>query len=275
MRIDSHQHFWKYHPVKDAWIGSDMKLIQKDFLPADIWPLMIKNNIDGCVAVQADQSEEETHFLLDFAKQNDFIKGVVGWVDLLADNIEERLEYFSDFKKLKGFRHILEGEVQDDYLLRDDFCRGISKLATFNFTYDLLILPKHLRHVIPFVQGFPQQSFVVDHLAKPNFKTADFSKWEKEIRELALLQNVSCKLSGIHTQGDWLDWKENDFAYCLDVVTDCFGTDRLLFGSDWPVSSLAASYQESCGVIENFYSKFSIEEQRKIWGGNAVRFYNL
>jgi len=275
MRIDSHQHFWNYHPVKDAWISDDMKVIQQDFLPDDLLPLLEKNNIDGCVVIQADQSEEETHFLLELAAENDFIKGVVGWVDFKSEDIAERLEYFSQFKKLKGFRHIVQGESEDDFLLRDDFCNGIAQLEKYNFTYDLLILPKHLSVAAEFVKRFPKQNFVIDHLAKPNFKEGHFTEWETGIKELATHKNVVCKLSGMVTEADWINWKQEDFSYCLDVLVANFGIDRLLFGSDWPVSLLAASYDESCSIIGKYFSDFSQEEQRKIWGGNAVKFYNL
>lgn len=274
-KIDSHQHFWKYHPVKDAWISDDMNVIQRDFLPVDLLPLLQENDIDGCIAVQADQSEEETHFLLELAKDNDFIKGVVGWIDLRNPNLKSRLDYFSQFKKLKGFRHIVQAEIEDDFLLRDDFCQGISLLESFSFTYDILILPKHLKVVLKFVQRFPYQKFVIDHLAKPNFKQTDFTDWEKGIRELASCPNVYCKVSGLVTEADWDSWSKTDFTYCLNVVTEAFGINRLLFGSDWPVSLLAASYTQTCEIVENYFSKFSSEEQEKIWNGNAIEFYNL
>ena len=275
MKIDSHQHFWNYHPVKDAWISDDMKVIQQDFMPADLLPLLRKNDIDGCIAVQADQSEEETHFLLKLAEENDFIKGVVGWVDFRSEIIEERLQYFSQFKKLKGFRHIVQGESEDDFLLRDDFCNGIAQLEKYNFTYDLLILPKHLHYAAEFVNCFPKQSFVIDHLAKPNFKGNNFSDWELGIEELATYKNLYCKVSGMVTEADWKNWQEEDFKYCLDVLVANFGIDRLMFGSDWPVSLLAASYKQSCRIVENYFTKFSKEDQDKIWGGNAIKFYNL
>ncbi|TDE44818.1 amidohydrolase [Flavobacterium rhamnosiphilum] len=275
MRIDSHQHFWKYHPVKDAWISDAMKVIQRDFLPADLYPLLEKNNIDGCIAVQADQSEYETHFLLLLAKENDFIKGVVGWIDLRAANLEARLEHFFQFKKLKGFRHIVQGEPEVDFLLQEDFCKGIAKLAKYNFTYDLLIFPKHLPVAVEFVKRFPNQKFVIDHLAKPDFRQTDFTEWEKGMREIARYPNVMCKVSGLVTEADWNNWKEADFTYCLDVVTEVFGVNRLMFGSDWPVSLLAASYGESWDIVEHYFSKFSNEEQDKLWGGNAIEFYHL
>jgi L-fuconolactonase len=275
MKIDSHQHFWKYHPVKDAWITDDMKVIQRDFLPVDLLPLLQENHIDGCIAVQADQSEYETHFLLLLAKENDFIKGVVGWVDLCGENLESRLEHFAQFKKLKGFRHIVQGEADENFLLQEDFCRGIAKLEKYNFTYDILIFPRHLPVAIKFVKKFPNQKFVIDHLAKPNFKQIDFDQWEKGIREIASFPNVYCKVSGLVTEADWNDWTEADFTYCLNVVTEAFGINRLMFGSDWPVSLLAASYVQSCAIVENYFSKFSTEEQDRIWGKNTLDFYNL
>jgi L-fuconolactonase len=274
-KIDSHQHFWKYHPVKDAWISDEMKVIQRDFLPVELLPLFEDNRIDGCIAVQADQSETETLFLLQLAKENDFIKGVVGWVDLRGDNLESRLEYFAQFYKLKGFRHIVQGEADDNFLLREDFCNGIAQLEKYNFTYDILIFPRHLAVAFEFVKKFPNQKMVIDHLAKPNFKQADFHEWEKGIRKIATCPNVSCKVSGLVTESDWNNWTEADFTYCLDVVTEAFGINRMMFGSDWPVSLLAATYKESYAVVEHYFSKFSTEEQQQIWGGNAIEFYNL
>lgn len=275
MKIDSHQHFWKYHPVKDSWINDDMKLLKQDFLPSELYPLLRENNIAGCVAVQADQSEDETHFLLELALENDWIKAVVGWIDLRAENLEERLEYFSQYKKLKGFRHIVEAETQDDFLLREDFCNGISKLEKYNFTYDILVRPKHLKFATELVKRFPNQSFVIDHLAKPDIKNANFSVWEKEIRQIATYPNVYCKVSGLVTQADWKNWKIADFTNCLDIITEAFGINRLMFGSDWPVSLLAASYEQSTEILKSYFSKFSNEEQGKFWGQNAIAFYDL
>lgn len=274
-KIDSHQHFWKYHPVKDAWITDDMKVIQRDFLPADLLPLLQENGIDGCIAVQADQSEEETFFLLGLANTNDFIKGVVGWVDLRAENLASRLDYFSQFKKLKGFRHIVQGELDGNFLLGDHFCNGITQLEKHNFTYDILIFPKHLGVAFEFAKKFPNQKMVIDHLAKPNFKQTDFTDWEKGIRKIATCPNVYCKVSGLVTEADWNNWTESDFTYCLNVVTEAFGINRLLFGSDWPVCLLAANYTQTLTIVENYYSKFSIQEQEQLWCGNARAFYNI
>lgn len=274
-KIDSHQHFWKYHPVKDAWITDDMKVIQRDFLPEDLKPLLQENDIDGCIAVQADQSEAETHFLLELAKNNDFVKGVVGWVDLQNPDLKSRLDYFSQFKKLKGFRHIVQAELEDDFLLKDDFCNGIALLEQYNFTYDILILPKHLPFALQFVKRFPNQKFVIDHLAKPDFKNQAFSDWEKGITVLAKCENVYCKVSGLVTEADWNNWNETDFTYCLDVVTKVFGLERLLFGSDWPVCLLAADYSQTLEILERYFSKFSESDQEKFWNKNTIYFYNI
>lgn len=275
MKIDSHIHFWKYHPLKEAWITDEMKVIQRDFLPQDIVSVFKANAIDGCIAVQADQSEDETHFLLQLADENDFIKGVVGWVDLKAPNLEERLQYFSQFKKLKGFRHIVEAESDADFLLNIDFCNGISKLAQYNFTYDILVAASQLQTVAVFAEKFPEQAFVIDHLAKPNIKQADFLVWEKHIKEIALLPNVHCKVSGLVTQADWNHWKKEDFTFCLNAVTAAFGMERLFFGSDWPVSLLAASYNQSASILRDYYSRFPLIQQQAFWGENAALFYNL
>ena len=274
-KIDSHQHFWKYHPVKDAWINDDMKVIERDFMPEDLEPLLHENSIDGCIAIQADQSETETHFLLELAQNNDFVKGVVGWVDLRNPDLKSRLDYFSQFKKLKGFRHIVQAEPEDDFLLKDVFCNGIAQLEKYNFTYDILILPKHLPYAVEFVKRFPNQKFVIDHLAKPNFKQNDFSDWEKGIIAIAKCENVYCKVSGLVTEADWNNWNEADFFFCLDVVTEAFGTERLLFGSDWPVCLLAADYSQTLEIVTNYFSKFSETDQEKFWNGNAIAFYNL
>jgi L-fuconolactonase len=275
MRIDSHQHFWKYNPVKDAWITDDMKVIQRNFLPVDLWPLLQLNNVDGCVAVQAEQSEDETDFLLQLAGENDWIKGVVGWVNLSAVNLEERLQHFSQYEKLKGFRHIVQAEPANDFLLSADFCKGIAQLSKYNFTYDILVFPRQLKYVPAFVAQFPQQVFVIDHLAKPDFIKADFEEWENAMKAVAAYPNVHCKVSGMVTEANWNTWTIEDFSYCLDVVTEAFGIDRLLFGSDWPVCLLAASYQETCNIVHRYFMQFSMEEQGKLWGKNAVDFYHL
>jgi len=275
MRIDCHQHFWNYHPLKDSWITDDMKVIQQSFMPADLLPLLLSNNFTGSVAVQADQSEAETNFLLQLAAENDFIKGVVGWIDLCAENISDKLADYATYKKLKGFRHILQAEPADDFLLRPDFCRGISQLANYQFTYDILIFPRHLSYAEEFVEQFPSQPFVIDHLAKPDFKGAEFKEWENGIRAIAKHKNVHCKVSGLVTEADWNNWRVQDFTHCLNVVTESFGVDRLMYGSDWPVCLLGGSYAEVSSIVEQYFTNYSMEDQSKIFGLNALKFYKL
>lgn len=275
MRIDSHQHFWKYDEVRDSWITDDMSVIQRNFLPEDFKPLIQSNNLDGSIVVQSDQSKDENVFQLANALQHDFIKGVVGWVDLQANDLTHQLEYYQEFPKLKGFRHILQGEAQRDFMLRPEFKRGIAKLRDFGYTYDILIYPDQLIHTIPFVKAFPDQPFVLDHLAKPDIKGKKLSDWKKDIQALASCENVSCKISGMVTEADWQGWRKDDFAPYFDVVTESFGAQRLMFGSDWPVCLVAASYEDVIGLVKDYFKQFSEHEQNLIFGENAVRFYNL
>lgn len=274
-RIDAHQHFWHFDPVRDSWINDEMKAIQQDFLPSDLEPLLQQNGFEGCVAVQASQSEAETDFLVALAKENDFIKGVVGWVDLQAENIADRLAFYKTFDKLKGFRHVLQGEPQRDLMLQPAFKRGIAALQRYEYTYDILIFTDQLKFSAELVALFPDQKFVVDHLAKPRIKLGEISEWKRDIEQLAAHPNVYCKLSGMVTEADWKGWKQEDFTPYLDVVVAAFGINRVMFGSDWPVCLVAASYEKVVGLVEAYFSAFSAEEQEKFWRLNTVRFYNL
>jgi L-fuconolactonase len=274
LAIDAHQHFWKYSPVKDAWITDDMKVIQRDFLPQDLAPILAAHGIEGCVAVQADQSEAETEFMLSLAGENAFIKGVVGWVDLRADNLSERLAYFSKFKKLKGFRHIIQGEPAG-FMLDRKFILGVQKLADYNFTYDLLLYHHQLPEALQFIQQLPQVNIVVDHLAKPSIRTQEKNEWALNIAALAAFKNVHCKISGMVTEADWKNWKQNDFTPYLDVLFESFGPARLMYGSDWPVCLLAASYEAQLSIAQTYLSTFSAHEKHLVMGENARKFYNL
>lgn len=274
-RIDAHNHFWKFDPVRDSWISDDMKVIQKDFLPADLEIILKRNDFDGCVVVQSDQSEEENVFQLKNAEQYDFIKGIVGWVDLQAENVDNRLQYYSQFKKLKGFRHVLQGEPVRDLMLKAAFINGISHLNKYNFTYDILIFPDQLQYIPAFVSQFPDQPFVIDHIAKPNIKEQKIDEWKKDIEQVAKFENVYCKISGMVTEADWRNWKKEDFTPYMNVIVEAFGINRIMFGSDWPVCQVAASYEEVVGIVENYFSGYSKDKQEKIFAANAGRFYNL
>jgi L-fuconolactonase len=273
--IDAHQHFWQFNAVRDSWITDEMSVIQKNFFPNDLKPVLQQNGFDGCVAVQASQSEEETRFLISLATENDFVKGVVGWIDLQADNIEERLEEYKSIPVVKGFRHVLQGEPQRDLMLNPGFKRGIEALQQYGFTYDILIFPDQVKFSDELVAFFPEQKFVIDHIAKPYIKRKEIDEWKKDMENIAKHENVYCKISGMVTEADWKTWKKEDFEPYLDVVVNAFGTNRILFGSDWPVCLVAASYQEMLAIVKDYFASFSKDEQEQFFGLNAIRFYNL
>jgi L-fuconolactonase len=275
MRIDAHQHFWRYDAQRDRWITDEMAVIRRDFLPDDLQPELAANGIDATIAVQADQSEAETQFLLDLAAQNNSIGGVVGWVDLRSPSLGDRLEHFSQFEKLCGFRHVVQAEPDNRFLLGEDFLRGIGMLADFGYTYEILIYPKQLPAAIEFVGKFPKQPFIVDHLAKPEIKGARISEWAGQMRIIAQSPNVYCKVSGLVTEADWHTWHKEEFRPYLDVVFDAFGNDRVIFGSDWPVCLLAGSYSQVKQLIVDYTTDFSVADRAKIFGLNAVHFYGL
>ncbi|QCX40340.1 amidohydrolase [Aureibaculum algae] len=275
MTIDSHQHFWNYEPIKHDWIDDDMSVIRHDFLPSDLRTVYDENNIDGCVAVQADQTLEENDFLLDLASKNDFIKGVVGWADLRAENIDDVLKHYSQFEKLKGFRHVVQGEPDHNFLLRPDFLRGISALDKYNFTYDILVFPHQLGSVLEFVREFPNQKFVIDHIAKPYIKDGFFDGWEVLINEISNHENVQCKLSGMITEADYKTWTPTQIAPYIETVLHAFGSKRIQFGSDWPVCLVAGNYKQVKDLVTDFIANLSSAEQADIMGNNAIKFYNL
>ncbi|MDO5968923.1 amidohydrolase family protein [Flavivirga aquimarina] len=275
MIIDAHQHFWNYDPVRDSWIDDSMQVIRKDFLPKGLRPVLEANNVDGCIAVQADQSEEETEFLLECAKNNPFIKGVVGWLDLRAENIEERLTHYSKHKLFKGVRHIVQAETDDAFMLKPDFLNGINKLEQFGLTYDILIHEGQLSQAVALVEKCPNQQFVLDHIAKPKISNGVDSIWEKHMRALGAYKNVSCKISGMVTETQDFKWQEKDFTPFLDVIVDAFGVDRLLYGSDWPVCLLAGTYGEVIQIVQRYFEKFSKQDVLKVMGENAARIYKL
>lgn len=275
MRIDTHQHFWLFDPVKDAWITDEMSVIQRNFLPNDISGTLKQLGFDGVVAVQADQSLRETAFLLELSQVYALIKGIVGWVDLRSENVEEHLQNFSKHKVIKGFRHIVEAEDDPDFLHRDEFLRGIAALTKYKYTYDLLLRPSHYQSSLKCVAANPDQAFVLDHIAKPPIKSQEFTEWASYIEQLASYPNVHCKISGLGTEADWKHWKLDHFTEYLDHVIQCFGKERLMFGSDWPVCLLAGSYEDALKIVEYRLGNFTEQELKGFWGDNAVKFYGL
>ena len=274
MKIDSHVHFWRYSTDEYAWIDESMPVLRRDFLPADGRVEMQRAGVDACVAVQARQTVGETEWLLDLADTYPFIAGVVGWIDLQADDVGRRLEQFAARSKLVGVRHIVQSEPDDRFMLRPAFCRGVSLLADFDLAYDILIYPRHLAPAAELVSRFDRNRFVLDHLAKPEVRSGEIREWERGIRELARFPNVVCKLSGLVTEAHWDRWSPDDLRPYLDVVFDAFGADRLLLGSDWPVCTLAADYVTTISVIDGYLSGRDAG-RAAVMGNNAIRLWNL
>jgi len=275
MIIDSHQHFWKYEPTKHAWINDEMAVIRKDFLPHHLQKVYQENSIDGCVAVQADQTLLETDFLVELSNDFDFIKGIVGWVDLRNKNIDDSLETYSHQKKIKGFRHVVQGEADHNFLLRPNFLNGISSLEKYNYTYDILIFPHQLGATLEFVRKFPNQKFVIDHIAKPYIKDGFFEGWATLMKEIGKHENVFCKLSGMITEADYHTWTAKQIEPYMNLVLETFGAQRLMYGSDWPVCLVAGNYEKVKSLTTNFIAKLSTSEQHEIMGANAINFYKL
>src|SRR5690606_24380844 len=275
MTIDSHQHFWKYDPLKHGWINDDMSVIRKDFLPSDLIKVYEEYQIDGCVAVQVEQTLEENDFILNLAKDHGFIKGVVGWVDLRSKKVDRVLDGYGNEDKLKGFRHIVQGESDPNFLLGPEFMRGISSLEKGGYTYDLLVFPHQFGAALELVKKFPKQKFVIDHIAKPYIKAGFFDGWAVLMKEIARQENVYCKLSGMITEADYSSWTPDQIHPYMYLILEAFGAERIMFGSDWPVCLVAGNYGEVLKLTTDFIAPLSSHEQEAIMGRNCIQFYNL
>ena len=274
MRLDSHQHFWEYDPKRQDWITPEMNRIRRNFLPGDLRPLLQDAKIDGCIAVQADESLRETDFLLDLADQNEWIRGVVGWADLKSDQLDEVLDQYSDVKKLVGFREVLQAK-DPEYMLQAEFVRGVKKIGSRGYPYDILIFPNHLDATLRLVKKCPDQRFVIDHLAKPYIKDGEWKEWKKALSPIAERELMHCKLSGMTTEADWKTWTPDQLFPYLEIALELFGPDRLMYGSDWPVCLVAGEYEQYWEVIEQFTDALSLSEKAKIMGETAVEFYKI
>jgi L-fuconolactonase len=275
MHIDAHQHFWKYDRREYGWIDDSKAALRRDFLPGDLKPELERSGFQGCVAVQARQTLEETRWLLELAEGAPFILGVVGWVDLRSPRLRFELEALSGKSKLVGVRHVVQSEPDERFLLQPDFLRGIAMLEEFDLAYDILIYSRHLPVAAEFVARFPRQRFVLDHLAKPPIKSGAVDVWARGIRELAAFPNVYCKVSGLVTEADWQAWKPGEMQPYLDVAFECFRPSRLLIGSDWPVCTVAAPYSRVMELVKNYLGKYSAEDRDAVMGGNAAKFWRL
>lgn len=274
-KIDAHQHFWKYSEAEYGWIGENERVIKRDFLPENLSVELSRLGYDGSICVQARQTIEESRWLLNLADNSNHIKGVVGWVDLCSELLLEQLDEFSKNEKFKGVRHVVQAEPDDDFMLRSDFLSGISKLENYGLVYEILIYPKHLKYACKMVEQFPNQTFVLDHIAKPDIKNHIISEWSEGISMLAAFPNVNVKVSGMVSEADHEWWKPGDIYPYLDIIWKEFGADRIMLGSDWPVCLPAASYSQVVCLAEGYFESLGKDVADKVFGENACRIYQL
>lgn len=277
MRIDSHQHFWAYkgNESEYVWMTGEYSVLGRNFGIEELRPLMKDAGFAGTIAVQAREMRKETDFLLQLAAAHFEIKGVVGWLDVCGQDIEQRLEHYADQKNLKGLRMLIHDRPDLDFAVSDAHINGVSKLEKFSLTYDLLLKPPHLPAAIQLVDKLPNQMFVVDHMAKPDIRNQVMEPWRRLIADLAQRPNVYCKLSSVITQADWEAWEDVDIFPFLDVACEAFGPDRIMIGSDWPVSTCASDYATTMRLLERWSNRLSISEQDAFFGGNCARFYDI
>jgi L-fuconolactonase len=273
--IDAHHHLWRYTSAEYGWIDEEMQKLQRDFLARDLIDEIAGAGIDGTVAVQARQTLDETRWLLDIADDCDAIRGVVGWAPISGEEFPECMEEFDGRAKLKGLRHVIQGEKDEHYILREDFNSGIRTMAGSGLVYDILIYERHLEDTIYFVDEHPDQVFVLDHVAKPLIAAGVMEPWASRMRELGRRENVWCKLSGLVTEARWEAWTPDTLRPYLDVAVEAFGPERLMAGSDWPVCLVASGYKQWFDLLRNYFAGFSSTEQVAVFGGNAVEVYGL
>lgn len=275
LRLDSHQHFWRYDPQAYGWMTERMEVLRRDYLPEDLAPLLAAIGFDGTVAVQARQIVEETEWLLQLSDRYNLIKGVVGWVDLRSPQVDAQLEKYSKHPKLVGVRHVVHDEPDDNFMLLPEFRRGIARLKEYELTYDLLLFPRHLPVAVKLVGEFPEQPFVLDHISKPAIGERLFSPWQEELQALAQFPNIYCKLSGMVTEARWKQWQPQDFHRYLDIVIEAFGMERVMIGSDWPVCTLSGDYASAMRIVMDYAQQFPPKVRDEILGGNCARFYRI
>lgn len=274
-RIDAHHHLWRYSPEEYGWIDDEMAVLRRDFLPKDLVHERAAAGIDGTIAVQARQTMDETRWLLQMADECEAIRGVVGWAPIAGEDFPGVMEEFEHRPKLKGLRHVIQGEKDENYILREDFNSGIRTMLGSGLVYEILIYERHLPQAIDFVDEHPDQPFVLDHLAKPLIREGALEPWATRMRELGRRENVYCKLSGMVTEADWSAWTPESLRPYLDVAVEAFGTGRLMAGSDWPVCLVASGYARWFEVLHEYFTGFSMDEQAAVFGGTATAVYEL
>ena len=274
-RIDAHHHLWRYSPQEYGWLDENMATLRRNFLPKDLERVLASSGVDGAIAVQARQTLDETRWLLQLADECAAIRGVVGWAPIAGEDFPGVMEEFEDRLKLKGLRHIIQGEKDENYILREDFNSGIRAMLGSGLVYDILIYERHLPQTIEFVDEHPEQVFVLDHVAKPLIREGLVEPWATRIRELARRENVWCKVSGMVTEADWAAWTPESLRPFLDVVVDAFGVRRLMAGSDWPVCLVACEYSRWFEVLREYFAGFSEGEKDAVFGGTAIEVYGL
>ena len=273
-RIDAHQHYWQYDPIGYAWLDDSMRALRRDFTPDDAWREMRTARFERSIAVQVRQTLDETRWLLALAHTHPFIAGVVGWVDLRSPAVDADLEEVAPDRKLIGVRHIVQAEP-DGFLSSPDFRRGVSRLERYGLTYDLLVHARQLPEALTFVRALPEQRFVVDHLAKPDIKGGGFDGWRRDFAALSEFPHVWCKLSGLVTEADWNAWTPDHLRPYIQTALDCFGPDRLMIGSDWPVCTVAGSYARTMQAVEGALAEYTPAERASVLGGTAQRLWNV
>jgi L-fuconolactonase len=273
--VDSHQHFWQVGRFDYPWMTPEVEVLCRDYLPPALAPVLERNGVEQTILVQASNSLEETRWLLKLADQNSFIAGVVGWVDLTADGIEDQLDEFTAHPRFKGVRHLVESEPQDDWLAQPKVLANLRTLAGRGLAYDLLVHTRHLKYASMVADRCPELRLVVDHSAKPPIARGEIDDWSRGLREIASRSNVWCKLSGLVTEADWTGWRIEDLKPCVEFALEVFGPQRMMFGSDWPVCLLAASYDQVADAAQSILAEISEDDRHRIFAANAIDFYRI
>jgi L-fuconolactonase len=273
--IDAHHHLWRYLPPGPAWMADGMEGLRRDFLIEDLRAVTAEVGVTGTIVVETERTVEETGWLSQVAASDDLIRGVVGWAPLTSPAVVAELERIASLPKMKAIRHPIHDESDEQFVLRDDFNRGVAALKQFDLRYDILIFERHLPQTIQFVDRHPDQVFILDHVAKPRIRDRVFSPWRENIRKLARRSNVYCKVSGMVTEADWHTWSDKVVSPYIEAVVEAFTPNRLMFGSDWPVMTLASSYGRWMATIQSAIAQLSVTEKERILGGTAVEAYGL